>query len=58
MSPAAYLRTVASLVPQHLAIIQDDDFSTLSDAELLEATIRDARQLLKDYATCSPSKAV
>jgi hypothetical protein len=37
-SPAAYLRTVASLAPQHLAITQDDDLSEMSDRELREST--------------------
>jgi hypothetical protein len=37
-SPSTYLRTVASLVPQHLAISQDDDLSEMSDRELREST--------------------
>jgi hypothetical protein len=37
-SPAAYLRTVASLVPQQLAITQEDDLCTMSDQELREST--------------------
>ena len=36
-SPSAYLRVVASLVPQHLAT-QDDDSSEMSDRELREST--------------------
>ena len=37
-SPSAYLRVVASIVPQHLAITEGDDLSTMSDRELREST--------------------
>jgi hypothetical protein len=36
-SPSTYLRTVASLVPQCMAITPDDDFSGMSDEELRES---------------------
>jgi Family of unknown function (DUF5681) len=39
-SPATYLRTVASLVPQQLAITQEDDLSEMSDRELRESIPR------------------
>jgi hypothetical protein len=35
-SPSTYLRTVASLVPLHLAITHDDDWSAMTDQELRE----------------------
>ena len=37
ISPAAYLRIVASLVPQRVAVTTDDQFADMSDEELRHA---------------------
>jgi hypothetical protein len=53
-SPSAYLRVVASIVPQHLAITEDDDLSTMSDQELRESTA----QLLDEMGMPEGARAV
>jgi hypothetical protein len=44
-SPAAYLRVVASLIPQHLAIEARDEFADMTSAELRQYLAEQAKQL-------------
>jgi hypothetical protein len=53
-SPSAYLRVVASIVPQHSAITEDDDLSEMSDRELRESTA----ELLEEMGMPEGARAV
>jgi hypothetical protein len=41
----AYLRVVASLVPQHMAVMDDDQFADMSDEELRDALAQMVQEL-------------
>ena len=56
--PAAYLRTVASLVPQHLAITQDNDISAMTDEELRETLLSFMAELLDEMGMSAEARAV
>ena len=44
-NPGVYLRVVASLIPQHLAIEARDDFADMTSAELRQYLAVQAREL-------------
>ncbi len=47
-SPASYLRVVASLVPRDISVHVPDDFSCLTDAELVAQMLQSLRNLASD----------
>jgi hypothetical protein len=57
-SPAAYLRTVATLVPQQLAITQDNDWSTMTDEELREDLQQSMAEMLDEMGMAKEARAV
>ena len=58
VSPGAYLRVVASLVPQQLAITQNDDLSAMSDEELRESLQSSMAEMLEDMGMSAEARAV
>jgi Family of unknown function (DUF5681) len=57
-SPATYLRTVARLVPQHLAVTHDDDWSTMTDKELREELQQSMAEMLDEMGMAKEARAV
>jgi hypothetical protein len=57
-SPAAYLRTVATLVPQQLAIAQDNDFSAMTDEELWKSAQESTAEVLDAMGMPAQARAV
>ena len=57
-SPSAYLRLVASIVPQHLAVTHDDDWSTMTDKELREELQQSMAEVLDEMGMAKEARAV
>jgi Family of unknown function (DUF5681) len=57
-SPSTYLRTVASLVPQHLAITQDNDFSAMAAEELWKSAQESTAEVLDAMGMPAEARAV
>ena len=58
VSPAAYLRTVASLVPQQLAITHNEDLPAMTDEELRELLQSSMAEMLDDMGMPKEARAV
>src|SRR6266480_7926642 len=56
-SPASYLRVVASLIPRDISVHVPDDFSYLTDAELVAQMLQSLRNLASDLAPTCPGSA-
>jgi hypothetical protein len=57
-SPSTYLRTVASLVPQCLAVTHDDDWSTMTDKELREELQQSMAEMLDEMGMAKEARAM
>jgi hypothetical protein len=57
-SPAAYLRVIASLVPQQLAITHDNDFSDMTDEQLDEHLFDSVATLIEGNGMPEAARAI
>jgi hypothetical protein len=58
LAPVAYLRVVASLVPQQMAITHGDEFADMTDAQLREELIKSMAKTADEMGMLDVARAV